>query len=228
MARIAVEDGIEIMIATPHCLNGLYVNWREHILSACAELNTALKKDYIPLTVLPGSEVYLSPEITDAFENDQLMTLNDTGRYLSLELPDQFIPQSVIWFIGQLKSKKITPIISHPERNPAIQHNAELLYDFILAGALSQISAGSLTGIFGLHALHSSQTIIERQMIHFIASDAHSPKARPPKLQVAFKKLYSIVGKSRADSTVFEAPQAVLDGKEFRTQGEIFRGNFYV
>ena len=222
MARIAVEDGIGIMIATPHCLNGLYVNWRAHILSACAEFNAALKKNHIPLTVLPGSEVHLSPEIMNALENDQLMTLNDTGRYLSLELPDQFIPQSVIGFIGQLKNKKITPIISHPERNPTIQHNAELLYNFILAGALSQISAGSPNGAFGSHALHSCQSIIERQMIHFMASDAHSPKARPPKLQTAFKRLYSIAGKSRAESILFKAPQAVLEGKEFRTQGEIF------
>ena len=222
MARIAVEDGIEIMIATPHSLNGSYVNWRPQILSACAEFNEALKKHHISLTVLPGSEVHLSPEIMDALEKNQLMTLNDTGRYLSLELPDQFIPQSVIEFIKQLKKRKITPIISHPERNKAIQHNVDLLYDFILSGALSQISAGSLTGSFGSHALHSCQSIIERKMIHFMASDAHSPKARPPKLQTAFKRLCSIAGKSQAERIIFKAPQAVLEGKEFGTQGEFF------
>jgi len=222
MARIAVKDDIEIMIATPHCLNGLYVNWREQILSACAKFNAALKRHCIPLTVLPGSEIHLSPEIMDALDKNQLMTLNDTGRYLSLELPDQFIPQSVIRFINRLKKRKITPIISHPERNRAIQHNIELLYNFILAGALSQITAGSLTGTFGSHALHSCQSIIERQMIHFIASDAHSPQARPPKLQAAFKILYSIAGKSRAESIIFKAPQAVIEGKEFGTQGEFF------
>ena len=59
-------------------------------------------------------------------------------------------------------------------------------------------------------------------MIHFIASDAHSPQARPPKLQAAFKILYSIAGKSRAESIIFKAPQAVIEGKEFGTQGEFF------
>lgn len=216
MARIAVKDDISIMIATPHCLNGLHVNWREGILSACTEFNEALQRHGIPLTVLPGSEVHLNPEIMDAVEKKQLMTLNDTGRYLSLELPDQFISQSVIKFINWLKRRKITPIISHPERNRAIQHNIELLHHLILAGAFSQITGGSLTGAFGSHALHSCQDILERQMVHFIASDAHSPQARPPKVRAAIRKLYSIAGKSRAESIIFKAPQAVLEGRLFQ------------
>ena len=164
MARIAVENGTRIMISTPHCLNGVYVNWRKDILSACTELNSALEKHNIPLTLLPGAEIHLSPEIINALEKDQLMTLNDTGRYIFLELPDQFVPQATISFINRLKNRNITPIITHPERNPAIQHNVELLYDLISAGALSQITAGSLTGGFGQHALKCCQKIIKLEM----------------------------------------------------------------
>lgn len=217
MASIAVENGTRIMIATPHCLNGIYVNWRKDILSACRELNFALKKHNILLSVLPGSEVRLDPEIINALEKDQLMTMNDTGRYISLELPDQFVPQATISFINRLKNRNITPIITHPERNPAIQHNVKLLSDLISAGALSQITAGSLTGGFGQHALKCSQKIIKLQMAHFMASDAHSPRARPPDLRAAFKNLSSLAGKIQAERIMFEAPQAVLEGKELQT-----------
>ena len=217
MARIAVKNGTRIMISTPHCLNGVYVNWRKDILSACTELNSALKKHNIPLTVLPGSEVHLSPEIMDALEKGRLMTMNDTGRYISLELPDQFVPKAIISFINRLKNRNITPIITHPERNPAIQHNVELLYDLISAGALSQITAGSLTGGFGQQTLKCCQRIIELQIVHFMASDAHSPRARPPNLRAAFKNLSSLAGKIRAERIMFEAPEAVLEGKELRT-----------
>ena len=48
MARIAVEDGIRVMIATPHCLNGLYHNFRKDIMAACSEFNAALKNNQIP------------------------------------------------------------------------------------------------------------------------------------------------------------------------------------
>jgi protein-tyrosine phosphatase len=215
MARIAVEDGIRIMVATPHCLNGLHFNWRPDILSACAEFNLALEKHHIPLTLLPGSEAHLTPEIMDELENGRLMTLNDTGRYFFLELPHQFIPQSIIVLINHLKKRNITPIITHPERNLAIQHNLELLHDFISAGALSQITAHSLTVGFGRPAFKCCQRIIERKMAFFIASDAHSPGARPPKLSQAFKKLSSLVGMALAEKITVKAPQAILDGEKY-------------
>ncbi|HUV50168.1 MAG TPA: CpsB/CapC family capsule biosynthesis tyrosine phosphatase [Anaerolineae bacterium] len=216
MARIAVENGTRIMISTPHCLNGVYVNWRKDILSACTELNSALKKHNILLAVLPGSEVRLSPEIMDALDKGRLMTMNDMGRYISLELPDQFIPKAIIGFINRLKNRNITPVITHPERNPAIQHDVKLLSDLISAGALSQITAGSLTGGFGQQTLKCCQRIIKLQIVHFMASDAHSPEARPPNLRAAFKNLSYLAGKIRAERIVFEAPQAVLEGKELR------------
>ena len=217
MARIAVKNGISVMIATPHCLNGVYVNWQEDILSACAEFKSALEKHNIPLTVLPGSEIHLSPEIMGAVDKGRLMTLNDTGRYIFLELPDQFISQAVIFLVNRLKNKNITPIISHPERNLTIQHNVGLLYDFISAGALSQITSGSLTGGFGQQALKCCRNIIELHMVHFMASDAHSPAGRPPILDRSVKKLSSLVGKTHAQKIIFEFPRAVLEGKKLLT-----------
>ncbi|MBW2567932.1 MAG: tyrosine protein phosphatase [Deltaproteobacteria bacterium] len=215
MARIAVRDGIRIMVATPHCLNGLYVNWRSDILSACAEFNSVLKKRHILLTVLPGSEIYLSPEIIEALENGLLMTLNDTGQYFLLELPHQFIPEPLIGLINRLNRRKIIPVIVHPERNITIQRNVALLYDFISAGALVQITAGSLTGNFGRSAFKCCQRILELKMAHFMASDAHSSGARSPKLSEAFIKLSSMVGKVCAERIMFEDTEAVLEGRKF-------------
>lgn len=212
MARIAVEDGIQTMISTPHCLNGRYLNWRQEILTACEAFNSELRKHQIPLRVLPGSEVRLAPELTKEFEKGRLMTLNDTGRYFFLELPDQFIPGAVISLINRLKRDEITAIITHPERNATIQQNSELLSDFVLAGALSQITAGSITGEFGRYIYKCSAQILKMQMVHFVASDAHSPMGRPPKLFSAFKKLVSMIGKTRAEKIMFESPQAVVDG----------------
>jgi len=212
MARIAVDDGIRIMVATPHCLNGVYVNWRQDILSACEELNSALRAARISLTVLPGSEVRLCPEIMDALGNNRLMTLNDTGRYLSLELPSQFIHKSVIRLINQFQYMGITPLIIHPERNIAIQNDISLLYDFILAGSLSQITAGSLMGEWGEAAFTCCREILEQKMVHFMASDAHSSHTRPPKLSKAFIKLSSLVGKNQAKRMTFDGPQTVLKG----------------
>jgi protein-tyrosine phosphatase len=181
-------------------------------LSACAELNTALGKHHVPLTLLPGSETHLSTDIIDELEKGHLMTLNDTGRYISLELPDQFISQATAIFIERLKEVNVTPIISHPERNPAIQQNLALLIDLISAGALCQITAGSLLGAFGPNAVRCCEKIIELNMVHFMASDAHSPRARPPNLSKGYEKLLTLAGKTRADRIMSAFPQNVVDG----------------
>lgn len=213
MARIAVEDGIGVIIAAPHCLNGIYNNYREGIISACLEFNLVLEKNGIPLKVLPGSEVHLGMEILDDIESGRLMTLNDTGRYFFLELPDQFIIRNLIGFIARLEKMNVTPIIAHPERNMAIQRNVTLLHDLISAGALSQITGGSLTGGFGPPALQCCLRIINLNLAHFMASDAHSPGMRPPKLSGAVEKLSALTGKAGAEMMVLGGPEMVIEGK---------------
>ena len=212
MARIAVEDGIRTIIAAPHCLNGIFNNYREGVISACSEFNLTLKKEHIPLEVLPGSEVHLDMEILDDLESGRLMTLNDTGRYFFLELPDQFIPQTLVGFIVRLEKMNVTPIIAHPERNMAIQRNITLLEDLISAGALSQITARSLTGGFGPPALQCCLRIIELNLAHFMASDAHSPGMRPPILSKAVEKLSALTDKARVESMVHEGPGMIIEG----------------
>jgi len=214
MARIAVEDGIHTMVAAPHCLNGIYLNWRKEILSACEGLNAELEANGIPLKILPGSEVRLSPEIMDAFTRGRLMTLNDTGRYFLLELPDQFVPQSIIDFIARLKERNVRPIITHPERNMAIQRNIQLLQDFISAGALSQITSRSLTGGFGPSTRRSCLRIIELNLARFMATDSHSLRARPPRLFQAVARLSTLTGKIHARKMVHDFPQAILEGRD--------------
>ncbi len=213
MARIAVKDGIRVIIATPHCLNGLYSNYRKNIITACSEFNFALKENHIPLDVLPGSEIHLGIEILNELKSGRLMTLNDTGRYFFLELPDQFASEMLVNFIERLRKMNVTPIIAHPERNLAFQRNVMLLHDLISAGALSQITGRSLTGGFGPLALKCCLRIIELNLAHFLATDAHSRKARPPRLSKAVNKLSTLIGKARAEKMVLDGPRRVIDGE---------------
>lgn len=221
MARLAVEDGLRTIVATPHSLNGLYINWREDILAACESFNRGLRKHQIPMVVLPGSEIYLCPEMLEELDKGRLMTLNDTGRYLFLEIPDSFVPQTLIHLINQLRSRGIIPILSHPERNRPIQRNVDLLGELIAAGALSQVTGTSLMGGFGRRAQRCTKRLIDRQMAHFVASDAHSLKGRPPVLHTVFERLTSMTGVAGAEKMMLEAPQAVVDGRPVN-------GNFFL
>ena len=147
MARIAAKSGTRVIVATPHCLTGVYTNGRDKILAACRELNDSLARSRVPLLVLPGAEVRLNPSIMSALARHELMTVNDGGRYLLLELPDQVVPEQVTGLIAQLKARNLEPIIAHPERNHALLHHPEWVERFVSAGALLRktfSSCGSL------------------------------------------------------------------------------------
>jgi protein-tyrosine phosphatase len=214
MAAIALEDGIDTVIATPHCHNGVYINSRNSIISACERLNHSLSENDIALKVLPGAEVHMNLELLGELEKGRIMTINDTGRYFSLELPDQFIPASVIGFINRLKYIGITPVITHPERNTSIQDNLDIFKDFLSAGALSQVTAGSLTGYFGRRAGKCSMKMVNENMVHMVASDAHSTRSRPPILSKAYKKVTSLAGRDMAREIFLRIPGIIINGKD--------------
>ena len=93
MARMAVADGITVMVATPHLFKGRsidlsQINTREIILQHVAQLKDKLCEEKIPLEILPGCDFPLSFESLKFLDDGRALTINDANRYLLLELPD--------------------------------------------------------------------------------------------------------------------------------------------
>jgi len=80
-------------------------------------------------------------------------------------------------------------------------------------GCLGQVTAMSLTGEFGPKVRQWAEKLLKSWLVHFIASDAHSPNGRPPILSAAVKAAAKIVGKKEAEKMVTEYPKAILEGR---------------
>ena len=174
MVRLALQDGIRTIVATPHALDGVYNVLPAEITEGVAVFQKLLGARGLDLRVCVGADVHLSPGMAEKIKTGAVGTINDTGRYFLLELPPQTIPSGIKEEIFALKMQGITPIITHPERHPAILRDMNLLHDFISMGALSQITAMSLTGEFGEGVQRCSQELLKHRFVHIIASDAHS------------------------------------------------------
>jgi len=215
MARIALNDGIHTMIATPHILNGIYPNSRSHILASMGELRTVFAKEQIKLELLPGSEAHLNPAMAEKIFSGEAVTLNDNQRYLLLEFPFHGIPPGAKQEIFQLQLKGITPILAHAERNYGFQQHFEQLYEFVDMGCLVQITAMSITGDLGREARLCAQKMLECRLAHIIATDAHSAMHRPPVLRPGVKKAAKILGSTdEADAMVTVRPAAIIAGEK--------------
>jgi len=68
----------------------------------------------------------------------------------------------------------------------------------LLLGALIQLTTTSFLGYFGDGAKQCTTLLAKEGLIHMVASDAHSPKERPPVINKAFSILNGILGQERA------------------------------
>ena len=121
----------------------------------------------------------------ELIESGDAGTVNGAGKYILLEFPSQVVPPGVKNEIFSLRLNEITPIITHPERNPIIQKDIDILYEFVHMGALIQVRAMSITGDFGGIAMQCAERLLRHRLVHVITSDAHSSNSRPPILSQA-------------------------------------------
>jgi len=114
-----------------------------------------------------------------------------------------------------LTENYVIPIISHPERNITIQKNINILSRFVKAGALSQITAMSITGDFGTCAQKTSKEILKSGLAHVIATDAHSSTWRPPILSNGVRAAKKIIGEDNAIKMVTKTPELIIQERDY-------------
>lgn len=188
MAYAAVEQGIHTIIATPHHQNGQYNNEKESIMKHVELLNQLFDNKNIPLTVLPGQEIRMYGEILEDMEVGLIQTLNNT-KYLFIEFPSGHVPRYAEQMLFDIQVAGFIPIIVHPERNRELSEHPNKLYDFVRKGALTQITAASVIGKFGKNIQKFTNQIIEANLAHFIASDAHNTTTRGFNMKESYQEI---------------------------------------
>lgn len=210
MVRAAQEDGIGYLVATPHNQAWPARDHRPLVEQATHELNDAIQEAGLRPRVLPGVEVYVTPDIRRQIEMGQAFALAGS-RYVLLELPISAYPLYVDQTIFELQVMGFAVILAHPERNVRVEAKPETLAPLVERGVLIQLTAGSLVGQFGAHVQRTALYLLRHRMAHVIASDAHNARHRPPVLSAAVAVAGEIVGSAQAHAMVSTIPRAILD-----------------
>lgn len=213
MAKLAVRDGIDTIIATPHQLGKFAHNTGDAIRQATRELQVDLDQRGIPLRVLPGADVRIETDLTNMICDGQVLTLADRGKHVLLELPHElYVPLEPL--LRSLDAVGMTGILSHPERNRGLLSQRELVLRLVDAGCLMQITAGSLSGAFGASCREFCQWMLRRGLVHFVATDAHGLRTRCPLLRRAYDLVRGLTCETTARDLCVAFPRAVADGAE--------------
>ena len=184
MARMAVESGVDTIIATPHCnLPGAERNnfISPKLLQDLVKLQNTVRKERIPLTILPGAEIMGTPQVPELAGKGVLPTLAGSD-YLLVEFYFNEEPSYMEDILLSVAACGLHPVVAHPERYDAVQEMPRLIERWLRAGVAIQLNKGSILGHLGRRAEETSRWILERGLAHAVASDAHNVSGRTPRM----------------------------------------------
>ena len=210
MAEAAAADGIRRVVCTPHS-NDMYKFDPEVNVRRRDELQARIGPR---LELLTGCDFHMNFEnLQDAEKNPSKYTIAGKN-YLLVEFADFSIPPSMDDALHKLMIDGLRPIITHPERNPVLCRHPERIDQWITMGCAVQVTAGSLTGRFGNRAQQMAERWLDSGRVHFIATDAHDTKSRPPRMREVFELIAARRGADVASALCVENPRAATEGAE--------------
>lgn len=214
MCRMAAADGITHAVATPHA-NDRYAYDRTYLSGLLEELRNHLREKSAPqpqLQLSLGCDFHLSFEnLERVLERPHTYTIGETN-YLLIELSDYSIPARLEDCFFRLGERGLTPILTHPERNPILQQTPQRVLEWVEGGCLIQVTASSLTGFWGERPEIIARWLLDRSAVHILASDAHDTKRRIPNLSAARCVAEKILGAEYAEALVEGNPGAIVKG----------------
>ncbi|HEV8238588.1 MAG TPA: CpsB/CapC family capsule biosynthesis tyrosine phosphatase [Thermoanaerobaculia bacterium] len=216
MCRLAAADGCTVMVATPHQRHASFpLATREALQAAYEDLVGALasapaeERVEVRLEVRMGAEVRVDSELLADLERPGAAALALAGsRYVLLEFPRAEVGPAPEEVVHELLVAGWRPVLAHPEVLPWLE--VPRLHALVDDGALLQVTAAAITGDFGRYPHQRAWELLDEGLVHFVASDSHSPTWRAPGLSPARELLAQRLGSAAARALVEDNPASVL------------------
>lgn len=212
MARMAAASGVKTILATPHCnlpfaeeKNYISTNLRDRFVA----LAQTVRQAHIPLSILPGAEVFCTPQVPELLDRKQLLGLAGS-RYLLVEFFFDESPDFMNDMLDAIAVRGMIPVIAHPERYDAVQDSIQLPQEWVHQGYILQVNKGSILGRLGHGAELAADRLLSERLAHLAASDAHSPLTRTPELDTLRRYLEQAYSPQYARLLLDENPRRIL------------------
>ena len=213
MARMAAQTGVTDIVVTPH-FEGRASSLRRlpTLVEHFQELSQAIEDKNIPIKLHLGAEILCTEETLRLAKKKLLPTISDSNYFLTEFYFDED-PDFMDEMLRSLAEAGYTPVVAHPERYGAIQHDPRILEHWFHRGYVLQLNKGSILGAFGRRAEHTAHGILRAGLAHVIASDAHSATRRTPHMEGLTRWLDHHIRSDYAKILTEENPGRIIKGE---------------
>ena len=213
MLQKAWDEGIQIMVATPHYHKQRGKNDIELIKKQLL-LTRKLAKEVNPkMQICLGMEIYYGEDVPELLKEGRVGSIRKS-RYILVEFSpgDEF--QYILNAVRKLQMSGHTVIIAHIERYNCLRKdisNVEYLREM---GAYLQVNTGSITGSYGRSVKKFLREVLKAHLVQLVGTDAHGSERRTPKMQEAYKEVVKRCGEEYADQIFGQNAKKVLRNEE--------------
>ncbi len=165
--------GITSVIVTPHYIeNSTYSSNNVVKFKKFYELQDAVKKENIPISLYLGNEIFLTSHLLELLKREEIYALNGS-RYLLIEFPIFQMMNDMMDILFSLRNQGYVPIIAHPERYLYFYDSFEIVEKLLLMGCLFQGNIENIYGKYGKKAKKQFLFYLKKGIYSFLATDIH-------------------------------------------------------
>ncbi len=167
------EFGVARFIATPHIMHNYYPNTPQTISASLDLLKNAMLQEKLKaISIEAAAEHMIDANFDLILEEGLIMPLK--REYLLLEMSYLQPPLNFQEAISNTASKRLFPILAHPERYTFLHQKTKKYTKYKQQGILFQLNMLSLGDFYGKDVQKIAHTLLDEGKIDFLASDVHN------------------------------------------------------
>ena len=212
------RQGVRTIISTSHRRKGMFETPENKIVEHFKLVQEIAKEISDDLTVLYGAEIYYTSDVLDKLEKKIIPSLADT-RYALIEFSMTTPYKEIHTALSNVLRLGITPVVAHIERYHCLENDEKKVRDLIDMGCYMQINSSSVLKpkLFGdkyKFMKKRARFFLEKDLVHFVASDMHNLDDRPPYMEEAYQIISKKYGVAYAEQ-LFRKNQEILLRNEY-------------
>lgn len=213
MIKLAYEDGIRGIVATPHRNHPIDFKPKFTVEESYELLKEKVNKLYPDFSLVLGSELYVTEACFSTLKNIAIKHTINNKDYILIEFERDATYEFIGEVVHELKVMGLMPIIAHVEMYDIFLNNPENVYMLRNQGAYIQLTASSVTGKRGKKRADFCQKLLKSGAVDNIVTDAHSLNRRRPLLKESYEFVLELIGQERAEEIYNKNPRDIIDGK---------------
>lgn len=213
LAQKAYDDGTRVLFLTPHYRGRYKENSPAWLQESFSLFSQMLEQTLPDMKLVLGSEAHYEADLPRLLEDGIVLPMGNSD-FVLLEFPCNALRSTILEGITEVGYSGFTPVVAHAERYAAFRKDEALTDTVLDMGGLIQLNAQSVLGVHGWAVKQYCHRLLKEAKAHFIASDAHDAKKRPPVLKKCFDHVARKYSPDYACRLFRENAQTILlDGK---------------